>query len=60
MSTTTKIVLSIILVSMYVFSAYHVFIGLINATAVQGFGGIVLIGMGLVLVIKLIFETTNN
>ncbi len=60
MTTTTKVILIIILVSLYIFCAYHVFVGLIQATAVQGFGGLILIAMGLVLTIKLAIETINE
>jgi hypothetical protein len=60
MSTTTKVILITILISLYVFCAYHVFVGLIQATAAQGFGGIILIAMGLVLTVKFTIETINE
>lgn len=60
MSTTTKAILIIILVSIYVFSAYQVFTSLLQGTLCQGLGGIILIYMGLVLTIKLSIETINE
>lgn len=54
--TFSIIVLSIVLVAVYFFAVYNVFIGLLEATAWQGFAGIILFIMGGVLVVLACFD----